>query len=110
MGFGTAFFASVQFSTSNRRIRFKEEIKEKDSLFCFLKFRDESCWLCILLALHLAGSDFSLLEVHAIEYTIPGAYQLTTTDLKHVHLNHKLPNVSFFFFESPPRLVLSAFV
>jgi hypothetical protein len=31
-------------------------------------------------AMNLAGSEFSLLEVHAIEYTIPGAYQLITTN------------------------------
>jgi hypothetical protein len=31
-------------------------------------------------AMNLAGSDFSSLEVHAIEYTIPGAYELITTN------------------------------
>jgi hypothetical protein len=30
--------------------------------------------------MNLAGSEFSLLDVHAIEYTIPGAYQLITTN------------------------------
>jgi hypothetical protein len=69
MGFGTALFANVQFSISNRKIRFKEEIEEK-----ILPFTLSNS------AMNLAGSDFSSLEVHAIEYTIPGAYELITTN------------------------------